>query len=335
MRGAPSFSVGKRLGSSIILVKSISLKFSIYGVNSPLPDLNLLPVFEALFRHGNVTRAAAQIGLTQSAMSSALGRLRRQLDDPLFVNTRSGMLPTPRALELAPSLTDALAMVRSALGARDAFDPRRTTRGLRVYMTDVGETVLLPKLMRHLHEHAPAIRLETAQLPASELAVRLETGDIDLAVGYVPQLRDKIRRERLFEEHYVCMTRPDHPLGRRSALTLKEFLAARHVVIASMGSGHQVLERTLAERGMEENIALRVPHFVVVPLIVAGTDLIVTLPSRVAQASAKLVKVKVHPLPIPIPSFDVSLYWHARVENDAANRWLRAAMLELFGDGGT
>jgi DNA-binding transcriptional LysR family regulator len=297
-----------------------------------LPDLNLLPVFEALFRHGSVTRAATEMGLTQSAMSSALGRLRRQLDDPLFVNTRSGMLPTPRALELAPHLTDALAMVRGALGARDAFDPRRTTRSLRVYMTDVGETVLLPTLMRHLHEHSPVMRLETAQLPASELAVRLETGDIDLAVGYVPQLRDKIRRARLFEERYVCMTRPDHPAGRGAPLTLKEYLAARHVLIASMGSGHQILERTLAERGMEENVALRVPHFVVVPLIVASTDLIVSLPSRMAEASSRVVKVKVHPLPIPLPSFEVSLYWHARVENDAANRWLRDAMLELFGD---
>ncbi len=299
---------------------------------SALPDLNLLPVFEALFRFGSVTRAAAEIGLTQSAMSSALGRLRRQLDDPLFVNTRAGMLPTPRALELAPSLTEALATVRGALGARDAFDPRRTRRTLRIYMTDVGELVLLPRLMRYLHEHGPVMRLETAQLPAAELAVRLETGDIDLAVGYVPQLRDNLRRARLFEERYVCMTRPDHPLGRSAPLTLKEYLAARHVVIASMGSGHQILERTLAERGMEDNVALRVPHFVVVPLIVASTNLIVSLPSRVADASARLVKVKVHPLPIPLPSFDVSLYWHARVENDAANRWLRNAMLELFGD---
>lgn len=299
---------------------------------SNLPDLNLLPVFEALFRHGSVTRAAAHLGLTQSAMSSALGRLRRQLDDPLFVNTRSGMLPTPRALELAPSLTDALAKVRNALGAREAFDPRRSSRSLRVYMTDVGETVLLPALMRHLHEHSPVMRLETAQLPASELAARLETGDIDLAVGYLPQLRDKICRTRLFEEHYVCMTRPDHPLGRRAPITLKEFVAARHVLIASMGSGHQILERTLAQHGVEDNVALRVPHFIVVPLIVAGTDLVVSVPSRVAEVSARLVKVKVHPLPLPIPSFDVSLYWHPRVDNDAANQWLRNAMLQLFGD---
>jgi len=298
---------------------------------SETPDLNLLLVFEAMFRHGSVTRAAAQIGLSQSAMSSALGRLRKQFGDPLFVKTRSGMLPTPRALELAPALTEALAMVRGAIGKREAFDPATSARSLRIYMTDVGETVLLPTLMTYLQERSPAMRLETAQLPAADLPLRMESGEVDLAVGYLPQLPEKIRRARLFEEHYVCMTRPDHPLGRKGPLTLKEFLGARHVLIASMGSGHQVLERTLAERGVHDNVALRVPHFVVVPLIIANTDLIVSVPSRVAGATARLMKSKVHPLPIPIPSFDVSVFWHERVENDGANRWLRAAMLELFG----
>lgn len=299
---------------------------------SETPDLNLLLVFEAMFRHGSVTRAAAHVGLTQSALSSALGRLRKQFGDPLFINTRSGMLPTPRALELAPPLTEALTMVRNAMISRGAFDPRSSTRGLRVCMTDVGEVVLLPALMRHLYAHAPAMRLETTQLPSAELAVRLETSDIDLAIGYLPQLPEKIRRARLFQEHYVCMTRRNHPAGRAAPITIAEFLAARHVLIASMGSGHQVLERTLAEHGVQDNVALRVPHFVVVPLIVAGTDLIVSLPSRVADATGRLVKVKVHPLPIAIPSFDVMMYWHERVDNDPANQWLRNAVQELFGE---
>lgn len=297
-----------------------------------VPDLNLLLVFEAMLRCGSVTRAAAQVGLTQSAMSSALGRLRAQFGDPLFVKTRSGMLPTARALELAPALTEALSLVRGAMSRRGGFYPATSNRSLRIYMTDVGELVLLPALMRHLEKHAPAMRLETAQLPAHDLTVRMETGDIDLAVGYVPNLPEKIRRARLFREHYVCMMRADHPLGRRSPIGLKEFRDARHVVIASMGSGHLQLERALDEHGIREKAALRVPHFVVVPLIVSGTDLVVSLPSRVAGASARLARVRVHPLPIPIPSFDVSVYWHERVENDDANRWLRGVMVELFGD---
>lgn len=301
-------------------------------MSSETPDLNLLTVFEAVFRHGSVTRAAAHVGLTQSALSSALGRLRKQFDDPLFVNTRSGMLPTPRALELAPPLMEALTMVRNAMISRGAFDPHSSTRSLRVCMSDVGEMVLLPGLMRHLQTHSPSMHLETTQLASSELAVRLETSDIDLAIGYLPQLPEKLRRARLFQEHYVCMTRHDHPAGRNAAITAAEYLAARHILIASMGSGHQVLEHTLAERGMHDRVALRVPHFVVVPLIVAGTDLIVSLPSRAAEAASHLVKVKVHPLPIPIPSFDVMIYWHERVDNDPANHWMRGVVQQLFGD---
>ena len=180
-------------------------------------------------------------------------------------------------------------------------------------------------------EFVASLGLATAPFARVDGPEDLALCRVDLAVGYVPQLRDKIRRERLFEEHYVCMTRPDHPLGRRGALTLKEFLSARHVLISSMGSGHQQLEHALAEHGVDENVALRMPHFMVAPLILAGTDLVVSLPSRAAEVWTRLVKIKVHPFPIRIPSFEVSLYWHPRVENDAANRWLRDALLELFG----
>ena len=285
-----------------------------------------------MLRHASVTRAAAHVGLTQSALSSALGRLRKQFGDQLFINTRSGMLPTPRALELAPPLTEALALIRNAMSASGTFDARTSRRSLRLCMTDVGEMVLLPALMRHLGTEGPALRLETAQLPSAELAARLESNDIDLAIGYLPQLPEKMRRACLFQEHYVCMTRRGHPAGLDAPITEAQFLASRHILIASMGSGHQTLERTLARHGVQDNVALRVPHFVVVSMIVAGTDLVVSLPSRAAAASTKLVEVKVHPLPIPIPSFDVMMYWHERVDNDPANLWLRRVVQALFGE---
>lgn len=258
------------------------------------PDLNLLRVFEAMMRHGNVTLAAAQLGLSQSAMSSVLGRLRRQFGDPLFVKTRSGMLATPRALELAAPLTEALTLVRRAMVNGAAFNPRTATRVLRTYMTDVGETVLLPALMRYMKSESSAIRLETAQLPAAELSTRLETGDLDLAVGYLPNLSGKVRRAGVFDEHYVCITRHDHPFGQTAPLQLREFLAAKHVLIESMGSGHQIIERTLEAHGMQLNVALRVPHFVVIPLIIASTDLLVRSP-HAARAEASRAGVRAGP----------------------------------------
>lgn len=294
------------------------------------PDLNLLRVFEAMMRHANVTIAAGQLGLSQSAMSSALGRLRRQFGDPLFVKTRSGMLATPRALELAAPLTEALTLVRKAVVNGTEFNPRTATKVLRIYMTDVGETVLLPALMRYMKSGSSAIRIETAQLPAAEVPIRLETGDLDLAIGYLPNLSGQVRRAGLFDEHYVCITRHDHLFGQKASLQVREFLAAKHVLIESLGSGHQIIERTLDAHGMQRNVALCVPHFVVIPLIVASTDLLVTIPSRVADVSSRLVKLKIHPAANPDPELRVfNDYWHERFENEAANRWLRGVICDL------
>ncbi len=296
----------------------------------PMLDLNLLLVFEAMLLHQNVTTAAAHIGLTQSAMSNALGRLRRHFEDPLFVKTRTGMLPTPRALELAQPLRQALTLVRASLLTRTGFDPRASKRTFRFHMSDVGEMVFLPALMKRLNQIGASATVETAQLASDTVTERLASGEIDLAAGYLPSLGRSVQHVPLFREHYVCMTRREHPSGKNGRLTLEEFLAGSHVMIASMGSGHQIIERTLERRGLKRNVALRVPHFLVIPMIVASTDLIVTIPSRVANAMSKLVRVRVHPLPVPIPSFDVSLFWHPRFADDPPIQWMRSLMVELF-----
>ena len=296
-------------------------------------DLNLLLVFEAMLVHQNVTAAAAHNGLTQSAMSNALGRLRRYFDDPLFVNTRGGMLPTPRALELAKPLRQALDLVRASTQKDIAFDPTTSKRIFRFYMSDTGEMVFLPALVQHLDAMGATVRIETTQLSAEDVATQLESGEIDFAAGYLGNMPRSVAEARLFREHYVCMMRRSHPLARDGHLSLKEFLAASHVFIESMGSGHKNIERTLAAQGLKREVSLRVPHFVVVPMIVASTDRIVTAPSRLANVFSTLVKVRVCSVPVKFPSFDVSLFWHTRFESDPGIRWMRDVMLELFQEG--
>jgi len=291
-------------------------------------DLNLLLVFEAIFLHRNVTTAAATVGLTQSAMSGALARLRRQFDDPLFVNTRGAMLPTVRALELAKPFRQALTLLRASTTDPAGFDPRQSMRTFRFQMTDVAEMVFLPRLVKRLDEIEATVKVETTHLTAVEVSEGLEAGAIDFATAYLPNLAKSIERAPLFREHYVCMTRRAYTGGR--PLTLEKFLAGSHVLIESQGSGHQIIERTLKQRGLKRDVSLRVPHFVVVPMIVADTDRIVTAPSRVADAFSALVNVQVHPLPIRIPSFDVSLSWHSRFAEDPAIRWMRNTVVGLF-----
>jgi DNA-binding transcriptional LysR family regulator len=293
-------------------------------------DLNLLLVFEAMLLHQNVTAAAAHNGLTQSAMSNALGRLRRHFDDPLFINTRNGMLPTPRALELARPLMQALSLVRTTAHRDKAFDPQQSKRTFRFHMTDIGEMVFLPPLVKRLDEMGATVKLETAQLPSAEIAERLESGEIDFAAGYLPSVSKSVEHAPLFREHYVCMTRRSHPMTRNGGLTLEKFKAASHVLIESMGSDHKNVERKLSEQGIKREFALRVPHYMVIPMIVSGTQRIVTIPRRAADAFATLAHVRIHPLPVSIPSFDVSLFWHPRFRDDPPIQWMRDLMIELF-----
>jgi DNA-binding transcriptional LysR family regulator len=293
-------------------------------------DLNLLFAFEAMMLNRNVTAAAAHIDITQSAMSNAVGRLRRHFGDALFVNTHNGMLPTARALELAAPLQQALALVRTASQRRAEFDPCHSKRTFRFHMSDVGEMVFLPTLVKYLDKIGASVRVETAQLTSDQIGNQLESGEVNFAAGYLTGLTKNIASLPLFREHYVCMTRRHHPLARGKALTMRDFLECSHVLIESMGSGHKIIERTLERHGLNRAAALRIPHFMVIPMIVAGTDRVVTIPSHVADTFATLMQICIFKLPIRIPSFDVSLFWHPRFADDPGIRWMRGVMVELF-----
>lgn len=294
-------------------------------------DLNLLRAFDAVLREGNVTAAGERLGLSQPAMSNALSRLRRVLDDPLFVRTPSGMRPTPFAQRLAAPVRQALDLIQTTLAQQAAFDPRTSQRSFRMQLSDVGEIVFLPALLERLEREAPGVRIDTGQLPQDEVSEALAAGEIDLAVGFLPGLSAGVVSKRLFRDRYVCVVRADHPrVGSR--ITLAQFLAASHVLVSARGSAHEIVEQTLRNKGLARRIALRVPHFTVVPMILARSDHMVIVPEGLMRAIARFGRFKSLKPPMDIPALDVKVHWHERFGQDPGIAWLRGVLLDLYAE---
>ena len=294
-------------------------------------DLNLLLVFDAIATEGSVTVAGERVGLSQPAMSNALSRLRQLFDDPLFVRTPRGMRPTPFAQQLAQPVREALHLIKGALQQHAGFNAQTSTDTFRFSMSDIGEMVFLPGLLERVKRDAPGVKIEVVRIPIKDVHAALEAGELDLAIGFLPGLVAGMRQQALFREHYACMLRADHPLIG-SKISAKQFRAASHVLVSYAGTGHQVIEETFVREGLSARIAARVPHFLVVPMILARTELIVTVPSRVAAIFAQTGNFKVLPLPLAMPSFEVQLHWHQRFHQDPANRWLRGVMVDLYAE---
>ena len=289
-------------------------------------DLNLLRVFDAVLREGGVTPAASLLGLTQPAVSNALARLRKLFGDSLFVRTPSGMEPTPFARELAEPVRQALALLESALAHGPGFDPASASRAFRFYMSDVGQIEFLPPLVERVQREAPGVRLEAVALDVDDIGAALAAGGLDLAIGFLPGLGPPVRRRPLFRDPYVCLMRAGHPI---QTLTRKKFLGASHALVTYRG-GHRVIEEAFERAGLARRIALRVPHFTVVPMVLERTDLILTLPARVARVFEQRGAFKSLPPPLAIPPAEVAVHWHERFEADPGNRWLRERVIELF-----
>ena len=293
-------------------------------------DLNLLRVFDAVLREKGVTPAATRLGLTQPAVSNALARLRKVFGDALFVRTPRGVDATPFARELAEPVRQALALLESALAHGPGFDPATSTRVFRFYMSDLGQIEFLPPLVERVQRDAPGVRLEAVALEVDDIADALAAGALDVAIGFLPGLGAPVRRQALFKDPYLCLFREGHPgIGER--LTRRMFLDASHALVTYRG-GHRVIEEAMERAGLARKVALRVPHFTVVPMILEKSDLILTLPARVARVFERRGKLKALPPPVPIPPAEVALHWHERFEPDPGNRWLRDVMVELYSD---
>lgn len=297
-------------------------------------DLNLLLLFQKLHETKSVSRAAESLGLTQPAASNALARLRRALGDPLFVPTPAGMLATPRARQLAAPVGEALALLQGALAPRPRFAPAATSREFRVGMSDIGEIYFLPRLMERLAAEAPGVTLSTVRDTAVDLKPALVQGQIDLAIGLLPQLRGGFHQRELFAQRYVCLLRRGHPLLQppRRRLTLEAFAAAEHLGVVAAGTGHFKVDEMLERAGIRRNVRLTVPHFVAIGHILAVTDLIATVPERLAQRLAEPFGLIAAEHPARLPEAPIKVFWHARMHHDAGNAWLRQLIAATFGE---
>jgi DNA-binding transcriptional LysR family regulator len=292
-------------------------------------DLTQIRLLAELARLRSVSAASEKIGLSQSAASHALAKLRKRLDDPLFTRTPNGFEPTPYGARIGNAAREALDALVAGLGSNRVFDPATTTRRFTFYANDVGQMILLPRLLAFLKKYAPGATVRTAPIPVQNPGAALSSGDVDLAVGFFDNLRTGILQSFLFHERYVCVMRANHPQFR-SGMTLEAFKTVEHAMADATGMAHAIIDRFLAKHHIRRNTTLRVPGFHVLPMIVANTDLVAIIPSRLADAFVSHLPIKVLPPPIPFPSFDIRIYWHERYHRDPAVRWFRKAFVDLF-----
>ncbi|HVL55706.1 MAG TPA: LysR family transcriptional regulator [Burkholderiaceae bacterium] len=305
-------------------------------VNLRSVDLNLLTVFDAIVSEGSQSRAAVKLGMSQPAMSNALARLRAALDDPLFVRNAQGMTPTARARALADPVRRALDLIQTGLTRSDAgdrFDHRSSTRSVVIVTEDYGETVIMPHFMNWLMQTAPGIRVRVRRDPLGPaLSKKLTDGSIDMAVRYFGVRDSELRARHLLDEEFVSMVRQDHPaIG--DALSLAQYLELPHVVFGRLGRRgirNSIVDRALAKLGLSRHIALQVPGFQSMAVIVRNTDFVCTLPRRMAQVYAHHFRLRVLKTPLELPPLPIYLLWSKAMDRDPGHRWLRESFYELW-----
>lgn len=290
-------------------------------------DLNLLVFFDTLLHERSVTRAAERMGLSQPAMSNALARLRRLLDDPLLVRTARGMEPTQRALSLQRPVQAALAQIETALAPAAAFDPAATQRLFSLMITDYAASVLLPGVSARLAREAPNVALNVLGSDADSLKA-VERGEVDFVIDRFDTLPDSFRSRLLWNDEFVCVLRKDHP-ALADGLSLETYLKLDHILITRTGVGLGQTDEVLARRNLYRRIAVFTRHYQLPPQIVAASDLCATLPERIAHAHASSLPVEIVPPPFALPPFDIRMVWSPVAHYDRAHRWLRGLIGEV------
>ena len=297
-------------------------------------DLNLLSVFQEVYRERQISSAARKLGLSQSAVSNALARLRRSFGDELFVRTASGMQPTPLATQMAEPIGVAMAQVALALNQRSRFDPATSSRRFVLAMTDVGEIYFMPTLIERCKLLAPLVEISSMRAGSLALKEEMEGGRVDLAVGPFEDISEALYQRQLFRQPYVTMMRKGHPLARldRGEVSLARFVKAEHMLVDANESPYDRINALLARAGIGPSVRFRVPHFTAVPYMVATSDLVVTVPQKLAERAALPFGLEWIVPPLELPTLQTNVFWHRRYNQDPGNQWLRGLLAEVFAE---
>jgi DNA-binding transcriptional LysR family regulator len=292
-------------------------------------DLNLLPALDALLRHHSVTQAARELNMSQSALSTALSRLRDLLGDALFVRTGRGLLPTPRATALAPHVAAILKQVQEQVLASQNFDPKASQRMFTICHSDVGSYVLWPRIVQAVNERAPGVRLSLRILAQTDIAAALESAAIDVAIGAFPGLPESLFQRKLFDRQYVALVSNLHPLAGRK-LTAQAFVRTPQVVVRQSSGIQEAIDQTLTHLHLQRSLILEMPSYLMLPPLLRSGRHLAVLPGQLADAFSHEGAFSSLKLPFELPSSTIRLHWHRRLHEDAGNVWLRGLIAELF-----
>lgn len=295
-------------------------------VNLDSIDLNLLKLFEALVRERSVTQAGLRLGLSQPAASRALGRLRAMLGDRLMVRGKLGLELTPRGEMLVSPVARLLEDARSIVSPA-VFDPATATGRVMIAAHDHLSLLVVTGLMTRFERQAPALSLHIAQ-PVGDNVRLVEQGAVDLALGIFEALPGSLHRRRLYDDNLVCIVRSGHPAAA-GGLSLERYVAMRHITVTISGMGESAVDIAMSRLRLDRHIALRVPHFLVGAMMVADSDMILTLPSQLASRLAEKLPLSLMELPLQVVPLSPAMIWHERFQNDPAHAWVRQQLVDV------
>lgn len=292
-------------------------------------DFNLLKALDALLAEPSVSGAARRQGLSQPAMSAALARLRELLGDPILVRRGNRMVATPRAEQLRLRVRTLLDQIAQTFESDARFDAAASTRRFRILANEYAALVLMVPLMQRIRDVSNGIVLQVLPFDG-DFEERLASHDCDLVISELGTLATARRREVLYQDHYVSLCRNDHPrLG--GPVTLDDFVAEDHVIVSRLGRVSAVADKALAEIDRTRRVAMTVPHFLVAANVAGSTDLVATLPAKLARCCIGTYGLRHFETPLPLDGFEIGMAWHARSDADGATNWLKQQLREISG----